>query len=117
MRTIGLPLRIGADGQLDRVPALEALVSLFRTMATSAAGGWPHAPWFGLAELFAEANLAREDQHQIADALATALRELGVDWVRVESVRSAGNRRPGERRFDITLISADGRAHHTTFAS
>lgn len=114
MSMTSLPLRVGADGRLQLTDTVDPLLRLFGIMAATGARHWPHAPWFGLAELFAGANLAREDQYQIADALTLALRRLGVDAVTVESVRTAAGLGPGERRFDITIATADGRFRHAT---
>lgn len=104
MQTIGLPIRVDRNGQLGRADAIEALLQLIRAMAGTTADVWPHAPWFGLYEHFAGANLGLEDQQGLADALNLAFGKLGVTWAQVHAVKSANRRALGERRFDITIL-------------
>ena len=111
---VGLPLRITRDGQFERGDATEQVIRLIQAMAATTAGSWPHAPWFGLHELFVDANLGLQEQQAIADAINLALRQLGATWARVAAVRTARDRSYGERRFEITLIVDDDRAVHGT---
>lgn len=108
MPTLSLPIRIHADGRLERTDPVAGLLRLFRAMAASPAGSWKHARWFGLQEIFAGANVLLEDQQQIADALNVALGELGVGWARVLSVQTVRGEAYGERCFRLTL-TVDGR--------
>jgi len=55
---VALPLRITRDGQLERGEATEQVVRLIQAMVATTAGSWPHARWFGLHELFLDANLS-----------------------------------------------------------
>ena len=112
MRTIALPIRVDRNGQLARADAVDTLLQIIRAMAGTTAEVWPHAPWFGLYEQFAEANLGLEDQQSLADALNLAFENLGIDWAKVHAVKTARGRRPGERRFDITLLIDDGEPVH-----
>ncbi len=98
-----LPLRVDADGQLARTDARDALLRLFRALAATPAGSWPHAPWFGLQQLLAGANMHLEDQQPVADALNRALTELGVPWARVLAVSTAPQAAYGVRGFRIAL--------------
>lgn len=113
--TIAIPLRVGPDGRLARGDPAGELVRLFRVMAATSTRGWPHAPWFGLAEAFAAANVELEDQQGLADALNRALAGLGVAWARVAYVSSvpAGY---GERTFRIALELEGGEVRHTELA-
>lgn len=112
METLALPFRVGRDGRLERTDRVTSLLSTVRAMAATPASAWPHAPWFGLYELFAAANLEREQQPALEDALNAAFRQLGVDWASVLSVTAPRRRAPGERRFDLALSLADGGAVH-----
>lgn len=108
MRTIALPIRVDRNGQLARADAVDALLALIRAMAGTTATVWPHAPWFGLYEQFAEANLGLEDQQGLADALNVAFERLGIGWAKVHAVKTSRERRLGERRFDITMLVEGG---------
>ena len=106
---IALPLRVGNDGRLARGEPVGELVRLFRVMVATSARAWPHAPWFGLAEVFAAANVELEDQQGLADALNQALRALGVEWARVAYVHTVPGADYGERNFQIAL-ETEGRS-------
>lgn len=106
--TIALPLRVGPDGRLARGDPAGELVRLFRVMVATSTRAWPHAPWFGLAEVFAGANIQLEDQQGLADALNRALAGLGVGWARVAYVRTVPGAAYGQRTFRIAL-EAEGR--------
>lgn len=109
---VSIPLRVGPDGRLERAAPAEALMRLFRAMAATSPLAWPHAPWFGLADVFAGANVQLQDQQAVADALNLALRELGVRWARVASVQSAPGAAYGERAFVLALELAGGQVVH-----
>lgn len=119
--TLSLPLRVMPDGQLARAEdPVESLVQLFRVMAATPAGSWPHARWFGLQEVFAKANPLLLDQQPIADALNKALAGLEVRWARVHSVTTARDDRAldhgtGERHFRIALL-VDGDLKHQSLS-
>ncbi|HEX2095266.1 MAG TPA: hypothetical protein VHG28_22915 [Longimicrobiaceae bacterium] len=117
MESLALPLRIGADGRLERTDPVSSLMAVIRAMAASPAATWQHAPWFGLQEVFEGANLALEQQPVLADALNRALTGLGITWAQVESVTAARDRAPGERRFDITLVMVGGRPVHRSLSA
>ena len=109
VRTIGLPLRVTPDGQLERSDGAAAALRLIQAMVATTAGSWPHARWFGLHERFLAINADVEDQAGLADAMNDALTRLGVDWARVRQVRSVRGAAWGERRFDVTLqVGEDG---------
>jgi hypothetical protein len=114
MTGVALPLRITRDGQLERGDPTEQAIRLIQAMAATTQSGWPHAPWFGLHELFLDANLGLQDQQALADAINLALRNLGASWAQVAAVRTARDRAPGERRFDITLLIDGDRATYGT---
>lgn len=113
---LSLPLRVAADGRLERTTPGDALMRLFRAMAATRARAWPHAPWFGLADVFAAANVQLHDQQGIADALNRALAELGVTWARVAYVHSVPADAYGERTFRVALELADGQVVHDALA-
>ncbi len=112
MQTLALPLRVGADGRLERTDPVNSLLAVIQAMAGSPAASWRHAPWFGLQEVFEGANLALEQQPGLADAINRALAGLGVTWARVDSVIAPRNRAQGAPRFDITLVLVDGQTVH-----
>jgi hypothetical protein len=116
-RALALPLRVGADGQIERKDAVDALCDLMGSMAGTTAGTWPHARWFGLHEVILGARLELQDQSVLADAYNRAFTELGIDWARVHEIRTsplteeeirAKMRRQDVRRFDVTLM-VDGK--------
>jgi hypothetical protein len=113
MSPLALPIRVGPDGRLGRGEGDEVLVEFIGVLAATTAGTWPHAPWLGLHELFARANLGLREQPAIADAIDLAFRQLGVSDVVVQSVRTAPQRDLGERRFEVTLLRS-GRPVHGT---
>lgn len=100
---LALPLRVGPDGRLARGTPAEQLVRLMRVMAATSPRAWPHAPWFGLADAFAAANVELQDQQGLADALNRALAGLGVGWARVAYVHTMPGAAYGERAFRIAL--------------
>lgn len=112
VQTLALPLSVDRDGRLARTDPVSSLLAVVRAMAASPRSSWAHAPWFGLQEAFENANLEREDQHDLQDALNRGLRGLGIDWATVASVRAPWGQAPGERRFDVTLQLRDGTAVH-----
>jgi len=105
---LALPLTIGADGLFAKVTTAEAVAQLIGVLASTSSSFWPHAPWFGLLELFENAKTDVQDLPRITDAINTALRELGCDAVRVQSVRNPGGERYGARHFDIALADTNG---------
>ena len=105
---LSLPLRITPEGQLERTDPVTSLLGVVQAMAATSRQAWPHAPWFGLQELFAEASAEVQDHPRLVTALNAAFAGLGVDWARVSSVRRPHSRVQGERNFDITLL-VDGK--------
>jgi hypothetical protein len=105
---LSLPLRITSEGQLERTDPVTALLGMVQAMAGTSRQAWPHAPWFGLQELFAEASTDVQEHPRLVTALNAAFVGLGVDWARASSVRRPHSRVPGERNFDITLL-VDGK--------
>jgi hypothetical protein len=105
---LSLPLRITPEGQFERTDPVSSLLEMVRAMAGTSRQAWPHAPWFGLQELFAEASPDVQEHPRLVNALNAAFAGLGVDWARVSSVRKPPSRVHGERNFDITLL-VDGK--------
>ena len=103
-RMLSLPLRVTPEGQLERTDPVTSLLGVVQAMAATSRQAWPHAPWFGLQELFADASADVQDHPRIVTALNAAFAGLGVGWARVSSVRRPHSRVPGERNFDITLL-------------
>ena len=101
---LSLPLRITPEGQLERTDPVSSLLEMVRAMAATSKQAWPHAPWFGLQELFADASPDVQEHPRLVLALNAAFAGLGVDWARVSSVRKPQTRVHGERNFDITLL-------------
>ncbi len=113
---LSLPLRITPEGQLERTDPLSSLLEMVRAMAATSKQAWPHAPWFGLQELFADASTEVQEHPRLVLALNAAFAGLGVEWARVTSVRKPHARVPGERNFDITLL-IDGKPAFGTVAA
>jgi hypothetical protein len=101
---LSLPLRITPEGQLERTDAVSSLLGTIQAMAATSRTAWPHAPWFGLQELFADASLDLQDHPRLTTALNAAFAGLGITWARVSSVQRPRSRAQGERNFDITLM-------------
>lgn len=112
MTSIALPLRVGANAQLVRANATDALMQVIQVMAQTTPDTWPHAKWFGLLTLWEGANPQVEEHPVLVDALNTALRNLGISWATVTSVRSTLADGSGSRAFDISLRTDDGGAAH-----
>lgn len=113
MSAISFPLRVNDRGRLERGDRVDGLLQVLRAMVGTPSRSWSHAPWFGLHEAFLEANPALQDHPRLADNLNTALRELGIDWARVDAVsfqREAP--RMEDRRFQVTLAFHDGGFAH-----
>jgi hypothetical protein len=113
---LSLPLRITAEGQLERTDPVSSLLAMVQAMAATSRQAWPHAPWFGLQELFAEASPDVQEHPRLVSSLNAAFLGLGVDWARVSSVRRPQSRVHGERNFDITML-IDGKPAHGSVAA
>ena len=113
---LSLPLRITPEGQLERTDPVTSLLGMVQAMAATSKQAWPHAPWFGLQELFAEASLDVQDHPRIVAALNASFAGLGIGWARVSSVRKPASRVHGERNFDITLL-IDGKPAYGNVAA
>jgi hypothetical protein len=82
-QTLALPLTIGRNGAFVRQDRSDAIVAVIGVMASTPAGFWPHAPWFGFREAL-EASRAQVEQVSGADdAIREALRHLGVTGITV----------------------------------
>lgn len=92
----------------------EALGALVQTMFATSTTTWVHAPWFGLYEFVSD---FRNDGDDIRDALNEALRELGITWAAVSSLRVKNDREQGERLFDLEFVGADPQdgSHNVAF--
>lgn len=113
---LSLPLRITPEGQLERTDAVSSLLGMIQAMAATSRTAWPHAPWFGMQELFAEASLDVQEHPRLVAALNAAFAGLGVGWARVSAVRRPPARAYGERNFDITLL-IDGKPAYGNVAA
>lgn len=110
MRSTALPLSVQPDGRLAQIDAFDAVIGLVGVMAGTTSTTWPHAPWFGLLEAFTEAaRRERQDHENLRDAINLALRNLGVERVKVQSV-TTGAIDGGRRAFQLTLIDETGQA-------
>jgi hypothetical protein len=111
-RSVALPIRITADGQLERTDAVEALAAVLHIMAASSARTWPHAPWFGMQEMIAARRGEIQQPARLAEAFNTGLAGLGVDWARVETVRPVRQAGSSEVAFEVALrIDGHGVVH------
>jgi hypothetical protein len=110
MRSTALPLSVQSDGRLAQVDQFDAVIDLVGVMAGTTSTTWPHAPWFGLLDAFTEASRReRQDHETLRDAINLALRHLGVDQIKVQSV-TTGAIEGGRRAFQMTLIDDRGQA-------
>jgi len=105
--SLALPVSLAPDGSLQRAEQADAVAGLIGVMASTSQGFWPHAPWFGLLELFESARVDVQEHPRIADAINVALRELGTDGLLVTTVRNAAGAF-GERHFDLVMTRGDG---------
>jgi hypothetical protein len=113
---LSLPLRITPEGQLERTDPVTSLLGMVQAMAATSKQAWPHAPWFGLQELFADASPDVQEHPRIVAALNAAFAGLGIDWARVSTVKRPPSRAYGERNFDITLL-IDGKPAYGNVAA
>lgn len=113
---LSLPLRITPEGQLERTDPVTSLLSMIQAIAGTSRQAWPHAPWFGLQEMFAEASVDVQEHPRLVAALNAAFVGLGIDWAQVSSVRRPQSRISGERNFDITLL-IDGKPAYGNVAA
>ncbi|HEU0055052.1 MAG TPA: hypothetical protein VFQ39_17820 [Longimicrobium sp.] len=111
METLQWPIRVEKDGRLARTDAVSTLMAVVWAMACTPRAGRRHAPWFGVEEAFEAVNPRLEEHPAVADALNEALVALGVDWMKVHSVRLLGGAAPGERRFALAFTTPGGVAH------
>lgn len=106
-----LPLRVTPEGRLAQQDPLEAVLETIRVMAGTTATTWPHAPWFGLFELFTEAaGRQKQDHESLKDALNLALGNLGVAAYTVQAVTTGAADGSGRRSFQLTLLDRQGQA-------
>lgn len=111
MRCTALPFRVTPEGKLEQQDGFDAVLELIRAMAGTTAATWPHAPWFGLLELFDEAaRRDRQDQESLKDVINVALKQLGVVEWKVQAVVTGRVDGGGKRRFKLTLEDAAGQA-------
>lgn len=113
---LSLPLRITPEGQLERTDPVSSLLGMVQAMAATSKQAWPHAPWFGLQELFADASMEVQDHPRIVTAVNAAFAELGINWARVSAVKRPPSRVQGERNFNITLL-VDGQPAYGNVAA
>lgn len=110
MPSTALPVRVTPEGKLEQQETLDATLELVRAMAATTATTWPHAPWFGLLELFEEASKREKQEHEaLKDALNTAFDELGAEY-RVQSVVSGTRGGDGRRGFQLTFVDRGGKS-------
>lgn len=103
--SLAIPLALAPDGQLNRADPADTVARLIGVMAATSQNFWPHAPWFGLLELFESARADVQEHPRIADAINVALRQLGTDELSVVTVSNARGTF-GERRFDLIMTDA-----------
>ena len=104
--SLALPVALAPDGQLQRADQADAVAALIGILATTSQKFWAHAPWFGLLEQFESTRPDVQEHPRLADAINTALRQLGTTELTVTTVRNAPTQY-GERRFDIVMSGTD----------
>ncbi len=67
------------------------MVKLLGVMVGTTASSWSGAPWFGLRKRLSAANPHVSQHPALAEAFNRALKEMGIDWATVASVRARPN--------------------------
>lgn len=98
-KALAFPFVISADGSCARTDLGDSVARLIGVMAATEAEFWPHAPWFGLRQVFESVQHGVRDVPAADDAITEALKQLGVTGVtvRVEQVEGVY----GTREFAI----------------
>jgi len=99
IKALAFPFSVGADGSCRRSSLGDSVATLIGVMAATERGFWPHAPWFGLREVFESVEPGVRGVPGADDAIAGALEQLGITavTVRVEQVEGSY----GVREFAI----------------
>ncbi len=115
MGLIALPLRFDESGSLRRVKNTDdAVVQLLEIMwRTPCEGGWYGVDEFGLRDYVLNAATRRGFQSEQIQAANRILRNLGIEWFRIDSVERIGSPSASEQSYKVSVVF-DG-AEYKTF--
>jgi hypothetical protein len=113
-----VPIRVDARGRLERSDRVDALLAVIAAMLQTSArplDGGPsrehaYTAWFGLVETVQGLNWQLAEQDRLAAAINGALRELGIDWARVERIATGSpDHHEGKRplQIEVKLLDED----------
>lgn len=105
MDFVAFPLRIGAQGWLDRSPAPEdGLLRLFEAMIGTPQNGWRGSDSFGLRDALAAAQSKHGERLTLIKQMNRALLDLQIDWVTVQDVEFEPSGELGKMSYALTLF-------------
>ncbi len=108
MDSVSVPLQFESSGRLARGDRIDAVSRVLGAMIATRTADLPEAAWFGLADLVESINVSVTDQGAVAQAMNTALEQLGIDWVQVSSASvRRGAIASGEIQLDVSLQTTD----------
>jgi hypothetical protein len=84
---IAFPVRIGGNGWLVRADSPEeSIVQLLRIIVSTPQGGWRGSAVFGMRDMLAGLGSGLAARLAAVTQLNHMLEDLGIDWVRVETI-------------------------------
>jgi hypothetical protein len=104
---IAFPLRIGANGWLVRSRSPEeSLVQVLRILVSTPRGGWPGSAEFGMRDVFTGIGPEHGAWLAAVKQVNQTLEDLGIDWVRVETIAREPAAAPYSSTYVFTLSFA-----------
>lgn len=105
MPFLEFPLRL--DGPyLRRVDEPQAVLQLITAMARTPAGSWAGAPGFGIRNLLEGMRMRPEALKEVVRAVNNALRDLGIERYRLESITRELAKNPDVDTLVLNLVDA-----------
>ncbi len=103
MGFVSFPLRI-KDGRLDATAErAQSIVWLLDLMTSTSEGSWRGSAEFGLREALVAAQAKYDARLVIIRRINQSLLDLGIDWVRVESIEPVTAKELGSLAYLLTL--------------
>ena len=104
MDFVAFPFRVGARGWLARSASLEeSLVQFLAIMARTPERGWAASPSYGSRDALASMQSRHDARLKAIRQMNEMLRELGIDWVRVEDIKFESPDAPHELSYNLIL--------------
>jgi hypothetical protein len=105
---VAFPVRIGGNGWLvrSRKPE-ESVVELLRIMVSTPQQGWRGVAGFGMRDTLAALRSQPGTQLAVIKQMNQTLADLGIDWVRVETIQPEQGADPYSRAYIFTLSFPD----------